>query len=35
MDVVAAIVPPLVVGGAFVALVIAVKRYADREKDGE
>ena len=36
MDALAALLPPLVVGGAFVAIVIAVKRHADsEEKDTE
>lgn len=36
MDVLAALLPPLVVGGAFVAIAIAVKRRADvEEKDEE
>lgn len=35
MDVLAALLPPLVVGGAFVAIAIAVKRHADAEEKDE
>jgi hypothetical protein len=35
MDVLAALLPPLVVGGAFIAIAIAVKRHADSEKDDD
>ena len=35
MDVIAALVPPLVVAGAFVAIIIAVKRRADAEQKDE
>lgn len=35
MDVLAALLPPLVVGGAFVAIAIAVKRRADLEARSE
>lgn len=35
MDVLAALLPPLVVGGAFIAIAIAVKRYADAEEKDE
>jgi len=35
MDVLAALLPPLVVGGAFVAIAIAVKRRADAEEKDE
>jgi hypothetical protein len=35
MDVLAALLPPLVVGGAFVAIVIAVKKRADAESRHE
>jgi hypothetical protein len=36
MDTLAALLPPLVVAGAFVAIAIAVKRHADAEdKDSE
>lgn len=31
MDVLAALLPPLVVGGAFIAIAIGVKRRADAE----
>ena len=31
IDVLSALLPPLVVGGAFVAIAIAVKRHADAE----
>ena len=34
-DALAALLPPLVVGGAFVAIAVAVKRYADRERRAE
>ena len=34
-DVIAALLPPLVVGGAFVAIAVSVKRYADREQQRE
>jgi hypothetical protein len=33
MDVLAALLPPVVVGAAFVAIVIAVKKRADVEED--
>ena len=32
MDVLAALLPPVVVGGAFVAIIVAVKRRADVEE---
>ena len=35
MDVLAALLPPVVVGGAFAAIVIAVKRRADKEARSE
>ena len=35
MDVLAALLPPLVVGGAFVAIAVAVKRRADAEARAE
>ena len=35
MDVLAALLPPLVVGGAFIAVVIAVKRRANAEERDE
>ena len=35
MDVLAALLPPVVVGGAFVAIVVAVKRRADKESRSE
>jgi hypothetical protein len=35
MDVVSALVPPLVVAAAFVAIAIAVKRHADREENDD
>ena len=35
MDVLAALLPPLVVGGAFVAIAIAVKRHAEVEEKDE
>lgn len=35
MEALAALLPPLVVGGAFVAIVWAVKRRADAEKREE
>jgi hypothetical protein len=35
MDVVSALVPPLVVAAAFIAIAIAVKRHADREEKDE
>jgi hypothetical protein len=35
MEILAAILPPLVVGGAFVAIVFAVKRRADAEEKDE
>jgi hypothetical protein len=35
MDVISALVPPLVVATAFVAIAIAVKRHADREDKDE
>jgi hypothetical protein len=35
MDIVAALLPPLVVGGAFIAIAIAVKRHADAEEKDE
>jgi len=35
MDVLAALLPPLVVGGAFIAIAIAVKRHADAEEKDE
>ena len=35
MDVLAALLPPLVVGGAFIAIAIAVKRRADDEEKDE
>ena len=35
MDVLAALLPPLVVGGAFVAIAIAVKRHAEAEEKDE
>ncbi len=35
MSVLAALLPPLVVGAAFVAIVIGVKRYADKESREE
>lgn len=35
MEILSAILPPLVVGGAFVAIVIAVKRRADAEEKDE
>jgi len=35
MDVLAALLPPLVVGGAFVAIAIAVKRRADADEKDE
>ena len=33
MDVLAALLPPVVVGAAFVAIAIAVKKHADVEED--
>jgi hypothetical protein len=35
MDVLSALVPPLVVAAAFVAIGFAVKRHADREEKDE
>lgn len=35
MDVLAALLPPLVVAAAFLGIAIAVKRHADSEKDDE
>lgn len=35
MEVLAALLPPLVVGGAFIAIAIAVKRHADSESDDD
>jgi len=35
MDTLAALLPPLVVGSAFVAIAIAVKRHADAEEKDE
>jgi hypothetical protein len=35
MDVVSALVPPLVVAAAFIGIAIAVKRRADREEKDE
>ncbi len=35
MDVLAALLPPVVVGAAFIAIAIAVKRHADSESDDE
>lgn len=35
MDVLAALLPPLVVGGAFIAIAIAVKRHVDAEEKDE
>jgi hypothetical protein len=35
MDVLSALVPPLVVAAAFIAIAIAVKRHADREEKDE
>lgn len=35
MDTLAALLPPLVVGGAFVAIAIAVKKRADAEEKDE
>ena len=35
MDVLAALLPPVVVGAAFVAIVIAVKKHAGFEEDLE
>ncbi len=35
MDVVAALLPPLVVGAAFIAIAIAVKKHADAEEKDE
>lgn len=35
MDVLAALLPPLVVGGAFIAVAVAVKRRADAEREDE
>jgi hypothetical protein len=35
MQTLAALVPPVVVGGAFIAIVIAVKRHSDREAERE
>lgn len=35
MDVLAALLPSAVVGGAFVAIVVAVKRRADKESRSE
>ena len=35
MDTLAALLPPLVVGGAFVAIAIAVKRHAEAEQRAE
>jgi hypothetical protein len=35
MDVLAALLPPVVVGGAFIAIIVAVKRRADRESRDE
>ncbi|MDQ1664085.1 MAG: hypothetical protein QOH75_116 [Actinomycetota bacterium] len=32
MDALAALVPPVVVAGAFIAIAIAVKRFNDREE---
>jgi len=35
MDVLAALLPPVVVAAAFIAIAIAVKRHADSERDDE
>ena len=35
MGVLAALLPPVVVGGAFIALLIAVKRHTDAEGDDD
>jgi hypothetical protein len=35
MDVLAALLPPVVVAAAFIAIAIAVKRHADSESDDE
>jgi len=35
MDIISALVPPAVVGGAFIAIVVAVKRRADAEARAE
>lgn len=35
MDVLSALLPPVVVAAAFIAIAIAVKRHADSESDDE
>jgi len=33
MDVIAALLPPVVVGAAFVAIIVAVKKWTDSDED--